>query len=86
MPDLKIKKNKIFLHRHLKNGYCKRKLRTRIFTIIMVFRVFKYLVNFFFTFKLFARRILFILSLLGTYQPKSDKLKFVILDISKKKI
>ena len=53
----------------------------------MVFRVFKYLVNFFFTFKLFARRILFIISLLGTYQLKSDKLmlKFVILDITKKK-
>jgi hypothetical protein len=36
--------------------------------------------------KVFARQILFILSLLGTYQLKSDKLKFVILDISKKKI
>jgi hypothetical protein len=49
--------------------------------------VFKYLVKFFFTFKLFACRILFILSLLGTYKLKSDKLtlKFVIMDIFKKK-
>jgi hypothetical protein len=54
----------------------------------MVFRVFKFLVNFLFTFKLFACRILFILSLSGTIQLKSDKLtlKFVTMDVFKKKI